>query len=70
MDPNTIGIDVDEPFADIETDNNVVVPENGLQLTDMQLHQLQQAVRPLDDDGNNGIHHYLDACQIIGSFNV
>ena len=33
----TYGIDYDGPLTDIETDNNVVVPESQVQLTDHQL---------------------------------
>ncbi|KAK2572939.1 hypothetical protein P5673_001955 [Acropora cervicornis] len=33
----TYGIDYDGPLTDIETDNNVVVPESQIQLTDHQL---------------------------------
>lgn len=33
----TYGIEYDGPLTDIETDNNVVVPESQIQLTDHQL---------------------------------
>lgn len=33
----TYGIGYDGPLTDIETDNNVVVPESQIQLTDHQL---------------------------------
>ena len=54
----------------IDTDNSVVVPEAEVQLSDDQFEQLQHAVRPFDDDGNNSVHLYLDACQIIEDFNI
>ena len=70
-DPNTnaIGIDIDEPIADIETGNNVVVPENVIHLTDDQCI-VWHAVNPLHDDGNNGVHNYMNTCQVIRHFNV
>lgn len=54
----TYGIDYDGPLTDIETDNNVVVPESQIQLTDHQLQELQNRIDPLSDDGNNGINHF------------
>ena len=52
----TYGIDYEGPLTDIETDNNVVVPESPIQLIDHQLQELP----PLSDDGNNGINHFLN----------
>ena len=69
-DPSALGIDFNEAVTDIDTDNNVVVPEAEVQLSDDQFEQLQHAFRPFDDDGNNGVHLYLDACQIIEDFNI
>ena len=57
----TYGIDYEGPLTDIETDNNVVVPESPIQLID---HQLQE-LHPLSDDGNNGINHFLNTVTII-----
>ena len=64
----TYGIDYDGPLTDIETDNNVVVPESHIQLTDHQLQELQNRIDPLSDDGNNGIYHCLDTVTIIDGF--
>ena len=49
----TYGIDYDGPLTVIETDNNVVVPESHIELTDHQLQELQNRIAPLSDDGNN-----------------
>ena len=64
----TYGIDYDGPLTDIETDNNVVVPESQIQLTDHQLQELQNRIDPLSDDGNNGINHFLDTVAIMEGF--
>ena len=69
-DPSVLGIDFNEAITDIDTDNSVVVPEAEVQLSDNQFEQLQHAVRLFDDDGNNSVHLYLDACQIIEDFNI
>lgn len=62
------GIDYDGPLTGIETDNNVVVPESHIQLTDHQLQELQNRINPLSDDGNNGINHFLDTVTIMEGF--
>lgn len=64
----TYGIDYDGPNTDIETNNNVVVPESHIQLTDYQLQELHSKVDPLSDDGNNGINHFLNTITIIEGF--
>ena len=64
----TYGIDYDGPLIDIKTDNNVVVPESHIQLTDHQLQELQNRINPLSDDGNNGINHFLDTVTIMEGF--
>ena len=46
--------------TDFETDNNVVVPESQIQVTDHQVQELQNRIDPLSDDGNNGINHFRD----------
>jgi len=55
-------------MTDIETDNNLVVPESHIQLTDHQLQELHSRVNPLSDDGNNGIHRFLNTVTIIKGF--
>lgn len=55
-------------MTDIETDNNVVVPESQIQLTDHHLQELQNRIDPLSDDGKNGINHFLDTVAIMEGF--
>lgn len=64
----TYGIDNDGPISDIETNNNVVVPELHLQLSEQQLQELERNVDPISDDGNNGIDHFVNTVRIIESF--
>ena len=64
----TYGNDYDGPLTDIETDNNVVVPESQIQLTDHQLQELRNRIDPLSDDGNNGINHFLDTVATMEGF--
>ena len=64
----TYGIDYKGPVTDIDTDNNVVVPESPIQLTDNQLQELHRRIDPLSDDGNNRIDHSLNTVTIIGGF--
>ena len=64
----TYGIDYDGPLTDIETDNNVVLPESQIQLTDHQLQVLHSRTDPLSDDGNNGINHFLNTVTMIEGF--
>lgn len=58
------GIDYGGPLPEITT-NNVVVPASDVELSEDQYQYLQQNVRPLEDDGNNGIEHYLKAVDIV-----
>ena len=63
----TYGIVFDGPLTDIETDNNVVVPESFSQLTNHQLHKLCTRIDPLPD-GDNGVTHFLNTVTIIEGF--
>ena len=62
------GIDYSVPVPEINTDNNVVVPSSEVELTEDQLRHLQESLDPLEDDGNNGIEHFLKAVDIINNF--
>ena len=62
------GIDFGGPFPEIITDNNVVVPASDIELTEDQFHFLQQNVDPLQEDGSNGVDHYLKALDILDQF--
>ena len=61
----TYGIDNDGLISNIDSNNNVVVPEASLQLCEQQLQELQQRVNPLADDGNNGISHFYDTVNFL-----
>ena len=62
------GVDYDGPVPDIVTNNNVLVPNSEIELTDEQLFYLESTVNPLDDDGNYGIDHFLRVLDIINGF--
>ena len=64
----TYGIDWDGPMCGVVTDNNIVVPDSHIQLTEQQLHELHNSVDPLSDDGNNGISHFLNVVGIIRNY--
>ncbi|PFX18913.1 hypothetical protein AWC38_SpisGene16700 [Stylophora pistillata] len=68
LDIESYGIDQDGPIPDIITDNNVVVPELELELTESENQQLKENVDPLSDDGNSGINHFLSVLQILETF--
>ena len=61
----TYGIDYEGPLTDIETDNNLVVPDSPIQLTAHQLQELHRRIDPLSDNGNNGINHFLNTVTVI-----
>ena len=61
----TYGIDWDGPITEVVTDNNIVVPDSQVHLTEQQFHELHDSVDPLSDDGNNGINHFLNALRIF-----
>lgn len=70
LDYDSYGIDYDGPLPEVITDNNVEVPDCLLQLTEEQLHNLQQVVDPTSDDGNNGVFHFLETLKILETYNI
>ena len=60
----TYGIDNDGTIASIDSNNNVVVPESSLQLSEQQLQELQQS------DGNNGISHFHDTVNLYSILSI
>ena len=65
-DISLLGIDPDGPVGELQTDNNVVVPESTIQLTDDQANEIHQLVPDsLVDDGNHKIWHYLTICNYL-----
>lgn len=60
-----MGLDDDGPVPHLQTNNSVEVPRSSVKLTDEDRAILALSVDPLVDDGNHGIHLYLQAMQII-----
>ena len=69
-DTSLYGTDFNEPIANIQTDNDIIVPESAVVLTPGQLNHLEQSVNPLVDDGNYGINHYVNVINILRGFNL
>ena len=65
---DTYGIDYESSAHPIETNNNIVVPNSGIELNEEELNYLKQMVDPIQNDGNNGIEHYLNTVDIVSSF--
>ncbi len=61
------GIDYDGSYEDIETDDNVVIPENVIGLSGQHLEFLRSTVDPLHDDGSHGIENYLQILEIFNN---
>jgi hypothetical protein len=62
------GIDYSTSAQPIQTNNNIVIPNSDIELNEAQLHYLQQMVNPSQDDGNNGIEHFLNTVDIVAGF--
>ena len=60
-------MDYGGPLPEITTDNNIVVPQINVQLSEEQHRYLQERVDPLEDDGNNGVEHFLKTLDIMGA---
>ena len=52
------GMDKEAPYPDVETDNDVVIPETQVQLSENQQLHLKQTIDPLLEDNNEGIDLY------------
>lgn len=52
------GMDEEAPYPDVETDNDVVIPETRVELSENQQLHLEQTIDPLLDDNNEGIDLY------------
>lgn len=59
------GIDEEGPPPEINSDNNIVVPESSIVLSDEQFRYLNQSVHPLHEDSNEGITAYMQAIDIL-----
>ena len=69
-DTTLYGTDFNEAITNIQSDNDVVVPESAIVLTPEQINLLEQSIHPLEEDGNYGINHYMNALDILTSFNL
>ena len=58
LDCRNLGVDYDGPLPEIETSNNVQVPQSSIALSEDNESVLKLLVDPLTDDGNHGIEHY------------
>ena len=60
------GVEYDGEVSDVETDNNVVVPECNIVLSDEQWTVINRVIPdPLADDGNYGINLYSSMLEIL-----
>ena len=62
------GIDYEGPAPEVVTENNIIVPNCGVELNEEQFQFLENQVQPLTDDGNNGIGHFFKALDIVENF--
>ena len=63
---NEYGVDEEAPFPQIETDNNVEIPESRIiTLCDFHMSLLHANIDPLLDDGNDGIRLYLNTKELL-----
>ena len=67
LDLENYGVE-DGEFIELDTNNDVQIPEKTVNLTNEQLEQLRQAVVPLVEDGNHGINLYLAAVVMVTEF--
>ncbi len=59
------GIDEEGPVPEIESDNDVVVPESCINFREDQVAMMMEQVDPLADDGNQGINLFINSVQVI-----
>lgn len=64
------GVDYDGPLPEVTTDNNVIIPESHIVLTQHEIQILQDRVDPLQDDGNSGINHFLNTVSVLQGFGL
>ena len=58
----------EEGVAPEDSDSGVEVPAIGIQPTEAQLMQLQNAVDPLDDSDDYGISLYIRTLEVLRSW--
>ena len=62
---NEYGIKEEASFPEIETDNNVEIPESIITLCDFHMSLLHANIDPLLDNGNDGIRVYLNTKELL-----
>ena len=64
---NSYGIDNEGPFSDLQTNNNVQVPQVAVTLSNEQW-ELLSTIDPLAEDNNYGIDNYIKTLEMLQSF--
>ena len=59
------GIDDEGPTSDIQTRNNVIVPDINVHLTDNEISVLQTLLHPLTQENDPGEQTYLMVCRTL-----
>ena len=59
------GIDDEGPTSDIQTRNNVIVPDINVHLTDNEISVLQTLLHPLTQENDHGEQTYLMVCRTL-----
>eukprot|EP00794_Sanderia_malayensis_P001947 gene1947-2216_t len=59
------GIEEEGPVPEIESDNDVVIPQISLNLEEDVLALSIEQVDPLADDGNQGINKFIESVQVL-----
>ncbi|KAK1172466.1 hypothetical protein AOXY_G5049, partial [Acipenser oxyrinchus oxyrinchus] len=67
QDREAFGIDEDGPLPDLQTNNNVVIPENSLNLSEDNNNDIHQLIDPLARDTNHGIELFRTLCNFLES---
>ena len=62
------GVDNEGPTPQVRSDNEVVIPDTLINLSEEQEQLLSNSINPLGNDGNYGINHYLEAVEILTNF--
>ena len=65
LDYSLYGIDEEGPLPEINSDNDIVVPESSIVLSDEQFSFLSQTIDPLHEDSNEGITLYMQAIELL-----
>lgn len=64
FDINNYGIDDEGPLPELQTNNNVVIPDINVNINEITMNTIQQ-VNPLENDGNHGIDVFLSLLHVL-----